>query len=236
MSDLPGNYIDVVQSSPEWLEMRKGCATGSRIGDAVCLMAKQPKEGPPKYYKAREDYMYDIAVTRLTGIMPDRYVSRAMKYGIENEPLARAAYELEFDADVVAIGLCYHPNIDWFAASPDGLIGDDGVLEIKCPTSVVHLQYALSGIVPEDYIPQMKAEIACSGRKWCDFVSFDSRMPRELQLYVRRFEPDRSSLKEFEFEVEKFLSETDGLVETIKRMQKAGTLTCRDLADMKVGK
>jgi predicted phage-related endonuclease len=159
--------------------------------------------------------MYDVAVTRLTGLMPDRYVSKAMEYGIEYEPLARAAYEKRFDVDVKEVGFAIHPKIDWFGASPDGLVGNDGVLEIKCPNSATHLSYLMDGVVPEDYLPQMKAEMLCAERQWCDFVSFDPRMPKHLRLFVRRLERDEPMLRQLEEEVEKFLNELEVLMEKI---------------------
>ena len=208
---------DIEQHSAEWLEMRKGMVTGSMVAAAIGRMKKQPKEGPVAYLQCREDYMFDLAVTRLTGQMPDRYVSKAMEYGTENEQFARAAYEMEFDVMVGEVGFAMHPKIDWFGASPDCLVGDDCVLEIKCPNSATHLEYLMGGVVPEKYIPQMQAEMLCAERKWCDFVSFDPRMPKNIRLFVRRLERDDAKLKELEFEVCKFLLELAVLMEKIEK-------------------
>lgn len=202
---------DLEQQSPEWLEMRKGMVTGSMVGSVCGKMKRQKPNEPTKYLQSRENYMLDLAVTRLTGIMPDRYVSEAMEFGTEYEPLARAAYEKFFDVDVKEVGFAMHSKIDWFGASPDGLV-NDGVLEIKCPNSATHLGYIMDGVVPERYLPQMKAEILCAERQWCDFVSFDPRMPKHLRLFVRRLDRDEPMLRQLEEEVEKFLAELELLM------------------------
>lgn len=202
---------DLIQGTPDWLEMRKGMITGSMVADAV---AKLKKGG---YSQSRENYMFDLAVTRLTGLMPDRYVSRAMEFGTENEPLARAAYEMELDVMVEEVGFAMHPKINWFGSSPDGLVERDGVLEIKCPESATHLSYLMDGVVPEKYLPQMKSHMLCAERQWCDFVSFDPRMPEHLQLFVRRLDRDELMLRDLECEVEKFLAELDALMEQITK-------------------
>jgi putative phage-type endonuclease len=210
---------DLVQQTPEWLEMRKGMATGSMVRDAIAKMKTQPKEGPTKYQQCRENYLFDIVATRLTGDMPDRYVSRAMEFGTENEPLAISAYEQHENCLVEPVGFAFHPKIKWFGASPDGLVGDDGSIEVKCPTSATHLQWIIDGCVPDEHIPQMKAVMACAEREWCDFVSFDPRMPEHLKLFIRRLERDEPMILEMEKEVEKFLAETQHMLEVIKKKQ-----------------
>lgn len=195
------------QHSPEWFQMRQGMATGSMMADVVTK--KKRGDG---YYAAREDYMIDLAVTRLTGLMPDRYVSKAMEFGTENEPRGRAAYEMHCDVMVEEVGFAFHPHIKWFGSSPDGLVGSEGVLEVKCPNSATHLGYILGNVVPEQYIPQMKSHMLCAERQWCDFVSFDPRMPKHLQLFVRRLDREEKMLMELEMEVEKFLGELDELM------------------------
>lgn len=216
---------DLEQRSAEWLEMRKGMVTGSMVAHVMGKMKRQKPNEPVKYLQRREDYMFDLAVTRLTGLMPDRYVSNAMQFGTENEPFARAAYEMEFGVMVEEVGFAMHPRINWFGASPDGLVGGDGVLEIKCPNSATHLEYLLAGEVPEQYIPQMKALMLCAERQWCDFVSFDPRMPPDLQLFVRRLERDEPMLVELEYEVEKFLGELDALMLNLRRVPMVARCT-----------
>lgn len=209
---------DLEQQSPEWLEMRKGLVTGSMVANVCGKYKRQKPNEPAKYLQGRENYMLDLAVTRLTGMMPDRYVSQAMEFGTEYEPLARAAYERHLDVEVKEVGFAMHPKIDWFGASPDGLVGDDGVLEIKCPNSTTHLSYLMEGVVPEQYLPQMKAEMLCAERQWCDFVSFDPRMPKNLRLFVRRLDRDEPMLRQLEEEVEKFLAELDTLMGKISSL------------------
>jgi putative phage-type endonuclease len=233
---------NVLQQSADWHEMRKGMITGSMVGDAIAKMATQPhltkkceqgKHGTCEagycncschgarpgtlYQKCREDYMWDLVATRLTGQMPDRYVSRAMEFGTEHEPEAIAAYESKMGCMVEPVGFAFHPTIQWFGASPDGLVGDDGCIEVKCPNSATHLSYILDGCVPDDYLPQMKAVMACAERKWCDFVSFDPRMPKSLRLFVRRLERDQPMIDELEAEVVKFLAEVEQMLEAVTR-------------------
>lgn len=200
---------ELEQQTPEWYEMRKGMCTGSRVADVV---AKLQKGG---YKACRQNYLMEVVCARLTGHMPEHFVSAAMEWGVQQEPFARAAYELEMDVMVETVGFAIHPRIEYFGASPDGLVSPDGVIEIKCPTSDTHLRWIMDGAVPEEYIPQMKAVMACTERQWCDFVSFDPRMPKDLQLFVRRLERDETTIREMEEEVENFLSEVDAMIATI---------------------
>lgn len=200
---------ELQQQTSEWYEMRKGMCTGSRVADVVTKL----KNG--KYSAGRQNYLMEVVCARLTGHMPEHFVSAAMEWGVQQEPFARAAYELEMDLMVETVGFAIHPIIPYFGASPDGLIASDGSIEIKCPTSDTHLRWIMDGVVPEEYIPQMKAVMACSERQWCDFVSFDPRMPKDLQLFVRRLDRDEPMVKEMEEEVEKFLGEVDGMIEVI---------------------
>ena len=199
------------QQTPEWLHQRHGMVTGSRVADVVGRKrptAEQKKAGMPgDYYKARQDYLWDVIIERLTGRSAETYVTPAMEFGIENEPLARAAYELEKDVEVEAVGFAIHPQIEWFGASPDGLVGTDGCLEIKVPNSSTHLAYLLEGEIPVDYMPQMMAEMACAERKWCDFVSFDPRLPPKLRFFCRRFHRNDALIAQMETEIRAFLEE-----------------------------
>lgn len=202
--------IEVEQGSDEWLVMRAGMVTASRVADVV---TKLKKGG---YSAARQQYLMEVVTGRLTGLNPETYVSQAMEYGIEQEQYARAAYEILKGDFVDAGGFAIHDKIKWFGASPDGLVGSDGLIEIKCPNSTTHLGYIMAGVPPADYQPQMLAEMVCTGRKWVDFISFDSRMPKKLQLFVCRFHWDEAKIAEMEHEVEKFLEEVDL---TIKRLE-----------------
>jgi putative phage-type endonuclease len=193
--------VEVQQNTPEWLQMRIGCVTASRVADVVTKL----KSG--KYSAARDKYLMEVVVERLTGRASENYVSPSMEYGLETEPLARAAYEIEKDVEAQPGGLAYHPSIEWFAASPDALVGGDGLAEFKCPNTSTHLAYLIDGVVPLDYMPQMLAQMACTERKWCDFVSYDPRLPQKLQYFCRRFDRNDEHILLMEKEVKTFLDE-----------------------------
>ncbi len=200
------NVISCEQGTAEWKAVRAGKVTASRIAD---VMAKI-KTGEAK---TRLDYKIQILSERLTGVpADDGYVNAAMQWGTEQEPFARAAYEIANDVMVEQIGFVMHPEIPLAGCSPDGLVGEDGLIEIKCPKSSTHLQYLLAKKVPAEYVPQMCWQLACTGREWCDFVSYDPRMPENLQLFVVRFAVDPSYTALVEKEVRQFLAEVNGLL------------------------
>jgi putative phage-type endonuclease len=205
MSAADLNILDCEQRTPEWIEARIGKVTASRID---CVLA-EIKKGEAA---SRRNYRAEIVIETLTGLPADNYISKEMQWGIDTEPFARAAYELQNDVMVATVGFANHPAIARFGASPDGLVGEDGLVEIKCPNTATHLDYLLTGEVPADYQPQMLVAMACTGRDWCDFVSFDPRMPQHLQLFVRRFERDNFRITEIEQKVEKFLDEVDEML------------------------
>lgn len=202
----------VDQQTPDWLQMRIGCVTASRVAD---VMAKLKKGGEAA---ARRDYKTEIICEMLTGRAADHYVTPAMEWGIENEKYARNAYEVETGNAVEDGGFALHETITHFGASPDGLVHDDGLVEIKCPTTAVHIDWVAAGVVPPEYQWQMLAQMACAERQWCDFVSYDSRLPDKFQLFVRRFARDEARIKEMEEEVMQFLTEC---VEQVKKLEKA---------------
>ncbi|MEK9797370.1 MAG: YqaJ viral recombinase family protein [Alphaproteobacteria bacterium] len=188
------------QRSPEWVAARLGKVTASRVAD---LMAKT-KSGPSA---SRQNYMADLIVERLTGEQADHFQSAAMIWGTETEPLAREAYSFITAQAVVEEGFVLHPSIADFGASPDGLVGSDGLVEIKCPATATHIETLLTETVPAKYITQMQAQMACTGRAWCDFVSFDPRMPGDMQLWVKRVPCDPAFMAALEGEVQAFLAE-----------------------------
>jgi len=201
--------LDFPQGSAEWLQSRAGKVTASRIAD---VMAKI-KTGEAA---SRRDYKAQIVAEILTGKpQEDGFTNSAMQWGTEQEPFARSAYEVASDLMVDTVGLVLHPAIDRAAASPDGLAGD-GLLEIKCPKTATHLQYLLAGVAPAQYQMQMLWQMACTERAWCDFVSFDPRLPEDLQLLIVRFERDDKRIAEIETEVKLFLSEVDETIEKLK--------------------
>lgn len=202
--------IDFPQGSAEWLASRAGRVTASRISDVTAKI----KTGEAA---ARADYKAQIVAEILTGTpQGSTFTNAEMQWGTEQEPFARAAYEVAKGAMVDQCGLVLHPTIDRAAASPDGLV-NDGLLEIKCPKTATHLQYLLDGKAPAKYRNQMLWQMACTERAWCDFVSFDPRLPEDLQLFVVRFERDDEAIKAMEDEVLAFLSEVDDI---IKRLRK----------------
>ncbi len=198
------------QRTAEWLSFRLGKLTASRMADVLATT----KSGPSA---TRKNYLAQLVAERLTGTQGESFTNAAMQWGTEMEPLARAAYEMFIDDLVDQTGFVDHPSIAWCGASPDGLVNDSGLVEIKCPSTATHIDYLLSGEVPSKYEPQMALQLLCTGRKWCDFVSYDPRMPEEHRLFVVRFTPATEYLAKVETEAKKFLAEVD---ETIKRLNE----------------
>lgn len=201
--------IDLIQGSDEWLAARCGKVTASRMAD---LLAKT-KTG---YGASRANYMAELIAERLTGQPAEKFTSPAMQWGTANESDARSAYEFHADCDVIEVGFVPHPGILMAGASPDGLVAADGLVEIKCPNTATHIDTLLSGVVAGKYITQMQFQMACTGRRWCDFVSFDPRMPADLRLFVRRVVRDDTAIADMEAEIVKFLAELDGKVAALR--------------------
>lgn len=207
--------IDFEQGTEEWLASRAGRVTASRIAD---VMAKI-KTGEAA---ARRDYKAQIVAEILTGRpQEDGYINAEMQFGIDTEPAARAAYEAQDGVMVDRVGLVIHPTIERAAASPDGLVGNTGLVEIKCPKVATHLNYILDGVVPSKYQPQMLWQMACCEREWCDFVSFRPDLPTDLQIFVVRLQRDDKRIIEMEAEVTAFLQEVDMMVEKLKIFRRA---------------
>lgn len=202
----------IEQNTPEWLQMRIGIVTASRVADVQAFLKKGGES------QKRRDYRYEIVTELLTGRSAEHYVTPAMEWGLEQEPLAKAAYEIKLAEEIRDGGFWLHDRISKFGASPDGLIGENGLIEVKCPTTSTHIEWMIAGVLPEDYQPQMLAQMACSGRKWCDFVSFDPRLPKPMQLFVRRFAADEARIGEMEKDVERFLDE---VAETLTLLAQA---------------
>lgn len=204
------------QRSPEWFAARLGKVTASRVAD---LMA-QTKSG---YSASRANYMAELICERLTGEQAERFTNAAMQWGTDTEPQARAAYAFMRDADVAECGFVLHPSIADFGASPDGLVGEDGLVEIKCPSTATHIDTLLTETVPGKYITQMQVQMACTGRAWCDFVSFDPRLPADLQMWVCRVDRDENAINAIEAETVKFLGELAAKVDALRSryMQEA---------------
>jgi putative phage-type endonuclease len=165
---------------------------------------------------SRANYAAQLIAERLTGTVQESFTNAAMQWGTDTEPRARLVYEMMTDAKVQQVGLIQHPAIAMSCASPDGLVLDDGLVEIKCPNTATHIETLLSETVPGKYITQMQWQMACSGRAWCDFVSFDPRMPGEMQLFISRVRRDDAVIKDLAAQVEVFLVE---VAETVDRLQ-----------------
>lgn len=202
------------QKTPEWYAARLGKVTASRVAD---LMART-KTG---YGASRGNYLAELLCERLTGEQADRFTSAEMQRGTDLEPQARAAYAFIHSTSVQECGFIVHPVIEGFGASPDGLIGDVGLVEIKCPNTATHVDYLLSQTVPGKYVTQMMAQMACTGRTWCDFVSYDPRLPDDLQLFVKRVHRDKDAIAEMEKEIETFLAELKDKELKLRNLSKA---------------
>lgn len=199
------------QRSEEWFKARLGKVTASRVAD---LMART-KTG---YSASRANYMAELICERLTGSQAERFSSAAMQWGTECEPHAKAAYAFLHDAVVDDVGFIPHPSIPDFGASPDGLVGDAGLIEIKCPNTATHIDTLLCDGIDGKYITQMQVQMACTGRQWCDFVSFDPRLPGDMQLFVQRVPRDNARIAEIETEVRAFLSEIVKKIDALHRL------------------
>lgn len=192
----------IEQRTDAWFQARLGRVTASKVADVLA----KTQSG---YAASRANYMAQLVCERLTGQKSEGFTNAALQHGIDTEPLARAAYEALKDVLVDEVGFVPHPSIKMAGASPDGLVGDDGLLEIKCPNTATHIETLLSQTVPGKYNTQMQFQMACTDREWCDFVSFDNRLPAELQLFVKRVPRDNMYIRLMEEEIIKFLNELD---------------------------
>jgi putative phage-type endonuclease len=197
------------QRTDDWFAARFGKVTASRVADVVA----KTKTG---YSSSRENYMADLIVERLTGQKASTFTNAAMERGVEQEPHARAAYSARTGELVEEVGFIDHPTIPMSGASPDGLVAD-GLVEFKCPNTSTHLDTLLADAVPGKYITQMQWQMACTGRPWCDFASYDDRLPAHLQMFVKRVQRDDKRIAELEIEVTKFLNE---LEEKLNKLQE----------------
>jgi putative phage-type endonuclease len=199
------------QRTDDWFAARLGKVTASRVADVVA----KTKSG---YSASRDNYMADLIVERLTGQKAAGFSSAAMEWGVEQEPHARAAYSARTGELVEEVGFIDHPAIAMSGASPDNLVGK-GCVEFKCPNTATHLEYLLAGKPPEKYVTQMQWQMACTNRPWCDFVSYDSRLPEHLQMLIVRVPRDDKRIAELEDEVRKFLAELDEKVTKLKELK-----------------
>ena len=202
------------QRSEKWFAARLGKVTASKVSDVVA----KTKSG---YGASRATYMSQLLVERLTKTRTEFYSNAAMQWGTDTEPQARAAYEFITNNSVVEEGFISHPTIEMSGASPDGLVGDNGMLEIKCPNTSTHIQTLLDDKAPSKYINQMQWQMACAEREWCDFVSFDPRLPDGNDFFCTRLKRDDKRIADLESEVTDFLDElSTQIVKLNERLNK----------------
>jgi putative phage-type endonuclease len=204
---------EIEQGTDEWFAARLGKVTASRVADVIA----KTKTG---YSTSRDNYMAQLVCERMTNTVAESFTNSAMQWGTETEPLARAAYEAHADVLVDEVAMITHPIIEDAGASPDGYVGSEGILEIKCPNTSTAIDTLLSQAVPSKHITQIQFQLACTGRKWCDFVSFDPRLPKELQLFVKRVPRDDAYIQMLEKEVVQFLTELDGKIKKLNELKE----------------
>ena len=202
----------MIQGTEEWFKTKRGNIGASRISDVMA----------GKETASRKNYMVSLLVERLTDKQEESYTNAAMQWGTDNEPLARSTYEFLTGNKVEEVGFILHPTIERAGASPDGMVNDDGLIEIKCPNTSTHIEYLDKAVVPTLYKNQMTFQMMCTDRKWCDFVSFDPRLPVQLQTFIIRYDFDNDLANKIENGVKDFLKE---LSELENRMRSKMTLT-----------
>ena len=198
--------MNLLQRHEDWVADRVGKITASRVKD----ISAKPRKG-----KALNSIMLNLLKERLTGEVTDFYINEAMQWGIDQEPNAIASYENITGEFVVGCGLINHPTISMSGASPDGLIGKDGLLEAKCPNTETHLNTILTQQVPDEYLPQITWQMACTSRKWCDFVSYDPRLPEQLQTVIIRVTIDDVDIEALENEVAACNAKLNEIIENL---------------------
>lgn len=212
MDNPQGMEYNFEQGTSEWFAVRLGKVTASRTSDVTA----KTKSG---YSASKANYMAQLLVERLTGAPQESYTNAAMLWGTEQEPRAREMYQFITDNNVQDVGFVAHPTIEMAGCSPDGLIGDDGLLEIKSPNTSTHIDTLLGESINSKYISQIQFQMACTGRKWCDFVSFDPRLPVELQIKIQRVERDDAYIAMLETEVKAFLAELDNKLKQLEALK-----------------
>lgn len=198
------------QRTEEWFQDRLGKVTASRISD---VMMKPTTAG-------YQNYRAQLVCERLTGVPTETFQSAAMLHGTETEPQARALYEMETGLDVSEVGFIPHPTLEMSGASPDGVVGQDGLVEIKCPQPAEHIRVLTGGAIKTQYVLQMQWQMACIGREWCDFVSFSPALPSEMQLFRQRVDRDAEKVEEITEAVTKFLSQVDEMAARLTKQYR----------------
>lgn len=200
------------QRTEAWFSERLGKVTASRVADVVA----RTKTG---YAASRANYMAELVCERLTGQKAESFTNAAMQWGIDHEQPACDAYSVRTGNMVEMVGFVPHPRIAMSGASPDGLITPHGCIEIKCPNTATHIEWLLNQEPPQKYWYQMQWQMACVDAGYCDWISFDPRMPESLQLLIVRIERDDDAIKMLEHEVSEFLAELDGKVAKLRELK-----------------
>ena len=198
------------QRSEEWFQARLGLVTASRVADVLAKI----KSGESA---SRRNYKIQLVSERLTGERQETYINQAMQDGIDREQFARDRYVQQF-GEVEEVGFVKHPTLE-AGASPDGMVGDDGIIEIKCPMGSTHTETLMTQDIPSKYVPQVQFQLLVTGRKCCDFVSYNPMFPEHLQIFVKRIEADPVYQKELESEVKQFLEEVDTIINKLKEIK-----------------
>lgn len=201
------------QGSVEWKKLRAGKVTGSRISDLTARSKDRKTWGV-----SRANYMAELIAERLTGVPFEGFSNAAMQWGTDTESQARETYAIETLLDIEEIAFIPHPTIEMAGCSPDGLVGTDGMAQFKCPQINTHIETLMDQSAPSKYIKQIQWEMACTGRSWSDFVSFNPLMPPTMQLFVKRVNRDPAMISELESAVRDFLSELDGKVAALTKI------------------
>lgn len=202
--------MNAPQRTEEWLIERAGHCTASRASDVLAKI----KNGEAS---ERRKYRIQVVTERLTGVPVQGFVNASMQWGIDTEDPAKAAYEEETGDLIQSVGFLKHPTIAWVGASPDGLLGNDGLIEVKCPDSTTHLEWMAGEKVPPRHVAQIQFQLWVTGRQWCNFTSYDPRFPENLRLFTVRAERDNDYIKNLEAEVRAFLEEADALHKKLLR-------------------
>jgi putative phage-type endonuclease len=206
--------LDIPQGTDEWKLQRLGKCTASKLSDALA----RTKTG---WGASRANYIAQLVAERLTGVPYEGYSNAAMQWGINTEPKARAAYAFFTGSDVQEVGYIDHPKIAMSGASCDGFVGDIGLVEIKCPNTATHIETLLGEPIENKYRLQMQWQMAVTGRKWCDFVSFDPRLPAELEMKIERVHRDDNLIAKLEQDVTEFLAEVESKTRRLMKLAEA---------------
>lgn len=205
---------NIIQGSDEWFAIRCGKVTASRMADVTA----RTKTG---WGASRANYMAELIAERLTGMPAERFQNAAMQWGTDHEPEAISAYEFTTGNDVERVGFVSHGRIKMSGASPDGRVGKQGLIEVKCPNTATHIDTLLTGKIPDKYIKQTHWQMVCDDRKWCDFVSYDPRLPEDLRLFIKRVELNESVAVDMERDVENFLQELEEKLGKLSKLRQA---------------